>query len=351
MFEVVRIVQVHPEANSVDVVIQRTGGRVAGVQVLCGMAAGDHGVSGLMQPAEQEGGKPYDAQIDPARVSYGLMAMAAGMPLLVGFLPPQVAQIMFAEKNRFMWRHPADVYATVKDNADLEVSFPSGTFLRIGAAPAHEDLTGKDYDKKWAIARNLDSAPWVSLSVANAGAAPHTTLTIDPNGNVAFYNAGNVTWHTVGNITAQVDGNLAATVNGTANVHVKGNTTVQLDGNLSGTVNGTTTLHLEGAATLNADSTVQVTAGGAITSSAPVWNHTGPVNITGNVSIVGNLGVAGNIAGTAGGGGGGSATFSGDMHASGTVTGDTDVIAAGKSGKAHTHGGVQPGSGTSGGPS
>ncbi len=350
MFAIVRIVSAHPEGNAVDVVNVRTGARTSGVQVLCDMASATFGSSGLMAPSEQDDPKPFDADLDPARVMYGLM-IDAGVPLLLGFLPPQVSQILFADKNRFVWRHPSDLYLTAQDNGDVELAHPSGTFLRIAATAPHEDLTGKDYDKKWAIARNLDAAPWISLAVANAGAAPHTTLTIDPNGNVAFYNAGNVTWHTHGNVTAQVDGNLAATVNGTANVHVVGDTTVQVDGNLSGTVNGTTTLHLEGAATINADSTVHLTAGGNITSSAPTWTHTGLFNVIGDTSILGNLSVMGGISGTAApGGAGGSATFSGDVTAAGTVTGTTDVVAAGKSGAHHTHGGVETGGGNTAGP-
>lgn len=45
-----------------------------------------------------------------------------------------------------------------------------------------------------------------------------------------------------------------------------------------------------------------------------------------------------------------TATFNGNMHATGTITGDTDVIGGGKSLKTHTHTGVQPGGGTSGPP-
>lgn len=71
---------------------------------------------------------------------------------------------------------------------------------------------------------------------------------------------------------------------------------------------------------------VQLLAGGtlhfeasAITSSGP-WTHTGNLNVTG------------------------------DVHATGTVTGDTDVVAAGISGKGHHHGGVKAGTDNSGGP-
>lgn len=45
-----------------------------------------------------------------------------------------------------------------------------------------------------------------------------------------------------------------------------------------------------------------------------------------------------------------TATFNGDVHSTGTITGDTDVIGGGKHLKTHTHSGVQPGGGTSGPP-
>lgn len=43
------------------------------------------------------------------------------------------------------------------------------------------------------------------------------------------------------------------------------------------------------------DGTVELHANTAINSSAPVWNHTGPVNITGDVTITGNETVSGNV--------------------------------------------------------
>lgn len=46
----------------------------------------------------------------------------------------------------------------------------------------------------------------------------------------------------------------------------------------------------------------------------------------------------------------GDTTINGNLHVTGTVTGDVDVIGGGKSLKSHTHSGVTPGSGSSGGP-
>lgn len=56
------------------------------------------------------------------------------------------------------------------------------------------------------------------------------------------------------------------------------------------------------------------------------------------IKLIGDVEITGNVEHT------------GNLHSSGTITGDTDVIAAGKSGKSHVHGGVQTGTGNSGGP-
>lgn len=97
---------------------------------------------------------------------------------------------------------------------------------------------------------------------------------------------------------------------------------------------------------------VQLNGDGTITSAASTWNHTGDVNITGNVAITGNETVTGKITGQGGmaisGGTGAAMQVTGDMHSSGTVMADTDVIASGKSGKSHTHN--DPQGGTTGPP-
>ena len=46
----------------------------------------------------------------------------------------------------------------------------------------------------------------------------------------------------------------------------------------------------------------------------------------------------------------GRVTLTGDLHVSGTVTADQDVVAAGISGRDHTHGGVQAGGASTGQP-
>lgn len=62
------------------------------------------------------------------------------------------------------------------------------------------------------------------------------------------------------------------------------------------------------------------------------------IEITGNISILGNMVINGNL------------TVQGNITVSGSVIASGDVFAGGISLKSHVHGGVQPGSGTTGGP-
>ena len=80
--------------------------------------------------------------------------------------------------------------------------------------------------------------------------------------------------------------------------------------------------------------TVEINASASATVTTPTFT------VNGNTVINGNTTMAGGVAQT----GGGSATFSGSM----AVTGD--VTAQGTSLHNHTHGGVQPGGGSTGGP-
>lgn len=82
--------------------------------------------------------------------------------------------------------------------------------------------------------------------------------------------------------------------------------------------------------------TFTMNAGASATVTTPTFT------VNGNTVLNGTL--------ASGGSGGGAASFSGSMHVSQDVTVDADVVASGTSLHNHTHGGVQPGGGSTGGP-
>jgi phage baseplate assembly protein gpV len=291
MFSIGTVVASYPEGNSVDVLLDN-GDRLSNVQV---MVPTGSNVSGVIDLPDVGGPSPSDeARWDPTsqrdRYVKAVVGFCHSVPVVFGFLLPQVNEITFQEKNRRIVRHASDVYSSVDDSGNVEVYHPSGTYMRIGTSPAHEDLTAKDYDKKWAIARNTDKQVHVQLTVMNGG-AQKASLNIDPSGNITLTHVGNLVTHT----------------QGTASVTVDGNTTVHVGGNASVNVSGTT----------------DVTSGGNASLTAPqVTIDSAQTTCTGHVTIQGGLNVSG----------GSGAAVAGNV----TVTGG-DVTADGHTLKNHTH--------------
>lgn len=275
-----RVADVHPEDHSVDIVMVDDGSRFPGVQVLTLTATTNSGMADL--PDVTKTGEKWSLTESTDRDMIAIVGfLAPTVPIVLGFLFPQVNQVLFADRNRKIERHASDVYTSTDGDGNFELYHPSGTYLRIGTSPDHEDLAGKDYDAKWAITKNTDKAVHVHLRVSSAG-AQKATLDIDPGGNVGLDHVGNLTTHTGGNATVDVDGSATITVGQ----------------NLSATVSG------------DASATVS----GSLTSSAASWQHTGPVTIDGAVTINGNV------------------ATTGTLRNNGKSVGST-----------HTHGGVAPG--------
>lgn len=290
MLDLGRVVAIHPESHSVDLLMMADGRRLTGVQVVSGSASTNTGSNDLATPDINNAGNPFESTPSGTRDALAVVAYAGHIPLVMGFLFPQVSQLLFPDPDRMVYRHASDVYVTIDKSGNTEIAHPSGTFFKIGATPEHDDLTAKDFDKRWKIARNTGQAVHLSLVVKNGG-AEMARFAMDP--------AGNALLDTVGNVTADVGGNATATV----------------AGNLSATVGGTTTVQ-----------------------SAGVMDLTAPtITLNGNVVLNGPL--------TQGkGGNGGGCTMLGPL----TVT--NDVTAGGKSLINHVHSGVMPGGANTGAP-
>jgi hypothetical protein len=249
-----KVTRVVPGGHAVDLLFMDTGDRVPAVQVMTGYASGDTGLVDLVQPDQGED------QWDPSRIGerevIACVSYYKNIPVVIGFLFPQVCQMLFDRQNFKVDRHASDVYTTTDNDGNHELFHPSGTYLRIGTAPAHEDLTGLDFDKKWAITKNTDKAVHVHLSVRNAGAEV-ASLDIDP--------AGNVTLGHSGNYTQNVGGDYALIVAGNSSKNVTGSETLTAD---TVQINSTTLKHN----TKNIGDTHTHGSGAVITGITPVPN-------------------------------------------------------------------------------
>ena len=213
MLRLAKVVAAHPEDHSVDLLMLDTADRIPGVQVLADFAGTDFGSALVVEPDKASESDPWSPRDTNTRDILAVVGKIGASHIVLGFLFPQAAQALFARKNFKVTRHPSDVYTTVDDAGNVEVSHPSGTYLRIGESPDHEDLTGKDFDKLWAIKKNTDKAVHVRLRVANAGVVK-ATLTISPDGNVSVQSSGSVTLEASGDISLTAGGNINLTATG-----------------------------------------------------------------------------------------------------------------------------------------
>lgn len=220
-----RVAAVHPEDHSIDVVMIDDGARISGVQLLTSSGSGNTGVHDLPTPGAPPSGDKWSLTERTDRDMIAVIGYIGIMPVAVGFLFPQVSQMLFKDQNRRLMRHASDVYTTIDGDGNTELYHPSGTYLRIGASGAHEDLSGKDVDGKLAITKNTSAAVHVHLEVANAG-AHKASIDIDPSGNVTVTHEGNLDLHTKGTATVAVDGTTTVTSTGAATLEVPAGLTI-----------------------------------------------------------------------------------------------------------------------------
>jgi hypothetical protein len=251
------VAAVHPEDYSVDLVMTDNGQQLAGVQVLSHHASTDSGCASLPNPSTPASGNKWDLTQRTDRDVLAAVATFGPYAVVIGFRYPQICQMLFKDLDRVVHRHPSDFYTSTDAAGNFEAYHPSGTYFRVGTSPAHEDLTGKDVDGQWKIAKNTGAAVHAHLQVANAGAVV-ATFDIDPSGNVTLTHNGNLSVNTTGTANVNVTG--AATIvapSVTINspmTHVTGTLTVDgaltFKGGMSGSGGSGATMQLSGSMTV-----------------------------------------------------------------------------------------------------
>lgn len=220
-----RVVRVHPEDNSVDLVMVDDGSRYVAVQVMAIGATTNTGLVDLPEPVATADAWGVVERTSRDATAVVDMLASTGVPIVVGFLFGQVNGMLFKEKNLRVARHASDVYSTINDAGDIELAHPSGTFVRIATSPGHVDRTGTDFDKRWSIDKNTSSAPNLCITVKNAGSQVAKVL-IEPNGNVTVDHIGDLLFHTEGDALVHVEGNTVVHGEGTVEVDADGGATV-----------------------------------------------------------------------------------------------------------------------------
>lgn len=181
-----RVIAVHYEAYAVDVEYIRDRAIAERVPVMVGTASSNTGLTDLPTPA--------------ARDMTAVVDLVDGVPVVIGFLHQRTSQMLFDDPERRVSRHASDVYSSIDADGNVEFYHPSGTFVRVGVSPDHEDLVNANHDQNWAITRNTDKAVYTNMEIRNGGSL-RATFRIDPEGNVTLSTAGTISMHADGDIS------------------------------------------------------------------------------------------------------------------------------------------------------
>lgn len=301
-FRMAKVLAVHPDKHTADLMFLDTGGPFMDAFVAVDFATTNSGSVDLPDPTQlplsQQPRASGDRDILAAVLMFGTTA------IVMGFIYPQFSQLFFRDRNRRIDRHASDVYSSIDGDGNYEFAHPSGTYLRFGETPGHEDLTGKDTRGLWKIANNTGTAPYLDFALMNAGSSvatvqitPTGTCTITGHGNLSSTFQGTQVLHSTGNATVSTDGNAYIIATHDVNVTASGNLnatmvnlTMSASGNGSVTSSGTLLLSSGSTATLHGATEVMITA--------PIIQLTGTVDVTGAVNITGAVTVIGIVAAT-----------------------------------------------------
>lgn len=175
------VVATHPGDHSVDVVLS-DGRRLAGVQVLTPNGSARSGTFDMPAMPEREGEAKWDVSQPHGQDQIALVEFVGEVPVVVGFLYPQVSQMTFDDPKIRVTRHQSDVVQIIDGDGNIDLIHPSGFAVRIGETPDHAAPAGKNVDGTLAIDRNTDRKPYIRLTMADGTAQ----LTIAPDGAVTL---------------------------------------------------------------------------------------------------------------------------------------------------------------------
>lgn len=172
------VVAVHPEDHSIDLVMADNGERLVGVQVPTLNGSSRTGTVDL--PAVPEKKDKWDITQLTGQDMKAIVGYVGRNPVVRGFLYPQVNQMLSKDPKMRIDRHQSDVMTTIDGDGNIQLTHPSGTYIRIGETPDKVDMTGQNADGSAAFDRNTGRK--VNIRIGLSGGVLELTMT--PTGGV-----------------------------------------------------------------------------------------------------------------------------------------------------------------------
>jgi hypothetical protein len=147
------VVATHPEDHSVDLVMS-DGRRMVGVQVMTSNGSTRSGVFDM--PAVPTKKNKWDISKPTGQDQIAIVDFVDGLPIVVGFLFPQVSQMTLNDPKTRMTRHQSDVITMLDGNGNYQRLHPSGAAMIIGESIIRSIIKEKNTDKNLKVDVNLN---------------------------------------------------------------------------------------------------------------------------------------------------------------------------------------------------
>lgn len=174
------VVDVHPADHSVDVVLVDNYARLVGVQVQVHTASSRSGSIEL--PDVEVRKDKWNIAERTGQEVMALVDFVGRVPIVTGFLYPQISQMTHKDGKLKYHRHTSDVQTYTDGEGNMGLIHPCGAHIVIGKDANPKDFTGANFDKNAAIDRNKGNN--VLIKVELSGKA--VVLTMKPDGTVTL---------------------------------------------------------------------------------------------------------------------------------------------------------------------
>lgn len=273
------VVDTHPDDHAVDLLMLDNGERLVGVQVSSSAASGRTGTVDLV--AVPPGRNKWDISQENGQDTHALVDYVGRTPVVMGFLFPQINQMLFKDPKLKFGRHQSDVINYNDGQGNFGVLHPSGAFIQVGESPEPPAFANRNADGNLKVDRNTGRKVHVRISLAGKTAV----LTMTPGGSC----------------TLDLDENLDITVGGHANVNCNDATITAKERVLvdSPSSRFTGALDVDGLFSFNAGMKGKAGAsGGAAAQIEGGVSATGQVSADGGIAAKGLVAVDGSITAT-----------------------------------------------------
>lgn len=224
---IAKVHKVYPEANMVDVMLM-DGSLLQKLQVVTPYASSRTGLVDLPIPEYEKSLLDKEFPLLPCNPDESdVFAVVAFIDnslfkaIVIGFLFPEDNELLCHRENQpgnekasqYLFKHTSNVYTRIADNGDIEISHPSGVFIKIGSSTDKTAINNFDYASrpfKWKDPKTNELAPAPYMIIQHPSGNYYT---VDPEGNVTEYIVGNVTRTIKGTLTETIEGVVSRTMN------------------------------------------------------------------------------------------------------------------------------------------